>query len=441
MVPSAVAAIWVWTVVGAVAEFGGADGEFVAAVVPQHHACLRMVTVRRHGVDHAERDALADQPGRAGGVETAAARQRVLDQRQALVEAVAAVFDVGLGRTSRDHGVAGLHDVAPAQRDRVHADAAGELVHGRFDREVRLAQAIAAEGAARHRVGIDRIAVDLLVGAAVDADRLAAGVMQHAGAVIAVSPGVGDDPQRDGGQRAVAPDSGLHIDLHRMPVGGAGELLLAGELELDRPPGPQRRQRDDVLDQHFLLAAEAAADPLAVDPHPGGIEAEQGAQGAPGQERGLRARTHVEATGVIEPGDCAVGFEMGVLDALGDVGSLVDEIGLRETPLDIADVAVDLGEDIARGIEDARLRPVVVDDRRARRHRLFGIEHRREHLVVHHEATAAFLRGGFAVGDDCGDPLAGTAHDVVEDDGVVGIVMVVLVTRGGEAAVAACLPK
>ncbi len=70
----------------------------------------------------------------------------------------------------------------------------------------------------------------------------------------------------------------------------------------------------------------------------------------------------------------------------------------------------------------------------------FGVEHRGKHLVVHHEPPAAFLRGGFAVGDDGGDPLAGKAHDVVEDDGVVGVVAVMLVARGGEAAGRRVLP-
>ena len=216
-------------------------------------------------------------------------------------------------------------------------------------------EAIAAEGAARHGVGVDGIAVDLLVGAAVDADRFAAGVVQHAGAVIAVGAGVGDDVHRDRGEGAVAPHAGLHADLHRMAGGRADELLLAGELELHRPSGAQRRQRDDVLDEHLLLAAEAAADAVAVDPHGSRREVEQGAQRAAGQKRRLRARAHVEAALAVEPGHRAMGLEMGVLDALGDVSRFVNEVGRGEALLDVADMAVDLGENVARGIVDARL--------------------------------------------------------------------------------------
>ena len=50
-----------------------------------------------------------------------------------------------------------------------------------------------------------------------------------------------------------------------------------------------------------------------------------------------------------------MGFEMGVLDALGDVSRLVNEVGCHEALLDVADMAMDLGENVARGIVDARL--------------------------------------------------------------------------------------
>ncbi len=309
-----------------------------------------------------------------------------------------------------------------------------------FDREVGLAQAIAAEGAARHGVGVDGVAVDLLVRAAVDADQFAAGVVEHAGAVIAVRAGIGDDVHGDRGEGAVAPHAGFDADLHRMAGSRADELLLAGELELHRPSGPQGRQRDDVLDQHLLLAAEAAADAVAVDPHGGRREVEQGAQRAAGEERGLRARAHVEVAVAVEPGHRAVGFEMGVLDALSDVGRFVNEVGGGEALLDVADMAVDLGEDVARGIVDARLPPDVVDHRRAGRHRRLGIEYGGQHLVVDDEAPAAFLRRGFAVGDHRSDALAGKADHVVEDDGIVGVVAVELVPRRGEAARRRVLP-
>ena len=41
---------------GAVAELGGADDELVVAVLAQRDAYIRVVAVRRHGVDHAECD-------------------------------------------------------------------------------------------------------------------------------------------------------------------------------------------------------------------------------------------------------------------------------------------------------------------------------------------------------------------------------------------------
>src|SRR3712207_7951530 len=45
----------------------------------------------------------------------------------------------------------------------------------------------------RHRIGVDRVGVDLLVGAAVERDRFTAGVVEGFTAVVAVGAGVRDD--------------------------------------------------------------------------------------------------------------------------------------------------------------------------------------------------------------------------------------------------------
>ena len=80
----------------------------------------------------------------------------------------------------------------------------------------------------------------------------------------------------DRGQAAVAPRAGLDAHPHRVARRGADELLFARELELDRLSGLERRQRDDVLDQHFLLGAEAAAHAFAEHADFAGIEIEYG---------------------------------------------------------------------------------------------------------------------------------------------------------------------
>ena len=47
---------------GAVAEFRRADGEVEAAIVAHRDRGFRNVATRRHGVDHRDRHAFADQP-------------------------------------------------------------------------------------------------------------------------------------------------------------------------------------------------------------------------------------------------------------------------------------------------------------------------------------------------------------------------------------------
>jgi hypothetical protein len=93
--------------------------------------------------------------------------------------------------------------------------------------------------------------------------------------VVAVGAGIGDDVHFHGRQTTVAPRAGLDAHAHGVARGRADELLLAGEFELDRLAGLEHRERDDVLDQHLLLGAEAAAHALAEHADLGGIETEK----------------------------------------------------------------------------------------------------------------------------------------------------------------------
>jgi len=91
---------------------------------------------------------------------------------------------------------------------------------------------------------------------------------------------------------------------------------------------------------------------------------------------------------------------------------------------------VELADDVAPGILDAGFRPLVVQNRRARTHRFFGIENCRKDLVVDADFAAAFLGRGFTVGNHGGDALAGKTRNPVQKNGVVGIDAFVLVPGG-----------
>ena len=102
----------------------------------------------RHGIDHGQRNAFADQPVGGEFCRRCRSLHRALDQIEALIEAVAAVEHVGmLGARRRPHRIARLHDVAAADFERTDAEALRQFVDRGFHRKQGLWQAVAAKGA------------------------------------------------------------------------------------------------------------------------------------------------------------------------------------------------------------------------------------------------------------------------------------------------------
>ena len=211
---------------------------------------------------------------------------------------------------------------------------------------------------------------------------------------------------------------------HLMARGGAGELLGPREFPHHRPPGLQRGQRAQILGDHLLLAAEPTADPLGEDMHVAVVEPEQIAKLLLGDERRLRARPHMQPAVVAPPGQRAVRLQMHMLRARGRIGHLVDGVGLLEALLDIAELAMDVDIDVV-----AERHALVVQDRRARFHGDFRIEHRRQQLVLDLQQPAGGFRRAFGLGRHGGDPLPDEAHDIIEHIGVVGIDQMILMRR------------
>src|SRR5580700_7309489 len=133
--------------------------------------------------------------------------------------------------------------------------------------------------------------------------------------MIAVGASVGNDAHLKRRQDAVAPRANFHFDSYRMPCGRSDELFFAGELELVRPAGLERGERADVFGQNFLLAAEAAANPLAQREHTIRHETEKETELLLGNVRSLAAGADVKPI-LVEPRDRAMRLEMRVLDAM-----------------------------------------------------------------------------------------------------------------------------
>lgn len=260
-----------------------------------------------------------------------------------------------------DHVVAGADDVLLPEDQWIHAQASRDLVHGGLDGEGDLAKSVAPERSGGSGVGIDGVGVDLLVRGAVDGEGLADAVEHDAGAVVPVRAGVGDHPHLDRGERAVGAGAELDPDGERVAGGGAVELLGAGVFELDRAAQLECGQDGDVLGQHLLLAAEAAAHPAGDDADLVLGKAVEGAQRTAGQERGLRAGAHGQPLPAavllrLEVGDAAVGFEAGVLHALGLEGLLVHDRCFGESVVHAADLAVHLTGHVVLDAGDPLLR-------------------------------------------------------------------------------------
>ena len=103
----------------------------------------------------------------------------------------------------------------------------------------------------------------------------------------------------------------------------------------------------------------------------------------------------------------------------------MDDVGLAEALCDIADLSLQGQEDVAV----VRQRVPVVQHGCAGLHREHRVEDRRQDLVLHLERAARGLGRALGLRDHGGQALAREAHDIVEQQDVVGVDQMVLVKR------------
>ena len=299
----------------------------VAAARQQGHLRPGAMLGRRAAFQHRQSHAGAFEPFVAVGLgRTAAACEGGFHQVHALVETVAAEIDVRWILPDGFDPVAGADHVDPADRERIEAELARQLIHRRFHGERRLRRAVAAKAAARNHVGIDREACGLLVRAAIGRERAAERGRQRLAGMAAIGAGVGDHVQLDGGQRAVPPGAELDPGGHLVARAGTDELLLAGELPLHGPAGLQRGEHAKILRQHLLLAAETATDALGEHMQVARAQPEQVAELLLGDERRLRAGAHMQPPVRAGPRQRPVRLQVDMLHPRGRIGGLVDRV-------------------------------------------------------------------------------------------------------------------
>ena len=158
-----------------------------------------------------------------------------------------------------------------------------------------------------------------------------------------------------------------------MALGRGNDRFLARENKPHRAMRLHREQRQHALVDHVFFAAEAAANRAHDEAHLGDRLRDDARQHMAVMRDVLVGRYDRHDAVVIDVGKAGFRLEIGVLDRLRRVGFLDDQIAFGEALLNIADADRDvLGEIVRR---------VVVQDRRARPHRLVRIEDRGQRLV------------------------------------------------------------
>ena len=249
-VARSVATIWRVHGRGAVAELGGADGGEVPAVGRERDRGLGDVPERAPS----SRSSRPPCPRRPASCRRSVRRRRCrgpgLPRRgRGTGRARSRPDQVGLGSVVRRQQRVALADrVDAAQLERVDAEAAGRARPSPIRRR-------GSPGRGRSR-GTPRTARcscrrprrrPAWPGSVVEADRLGAAVEQHAARVVAVGAGVAQHVDLHRGEHAVGVGAEGDLHPHRVPHGGALELVGAAHLVRDRPAGAQHGERDEVF--------------------------------------------------------------------------------------------------------------------------------------------------------------------------------------------------
>ena len=215
---------------------------------------------------------------------------------------------------------------------------------------------------------------------------------------------------------AVVVDTGAEGERLRVARSAPDELLLARELEPDRPACGEHEVADDVLDQHLLLAAEAAADARLDHADALHGKAEQRRHHAADMERHLGRGAQDEAIVARRASRSSTcGSMRACCDALDVERLLEDVVGRCERGLDVVGrSAPRCGRDVAGGVDGCPTSRPRRGQRGARRDRLERVEDCGEHLVGDLDAPACLLGDLDGVGRHRRDPVADVANLVVE---------------------------
>ena len=421
--------------VDAHAVIGGAGADGNESILFQAHVDAGDIHVGNARALHGERTAQgAHAVAQVYGQRLFAPADHVHRAQQAAVERAGVELLVVVLR----HDLALVHHVLKAQVGGVHMQHVGELVDGAFHSKLALGSTVAAIRAAAVGVGVDGVPPKAArLHMIVNRQALVARQANRRGSVLAVRAGIGQRVQIDGRDGAVVHSAQLDGHLHLVARVARGDGLLTGVAAVARTARLLGYERHEDLAAARLLGAKSAADARLNDLHLRLRNVERLRDHAAHVERHLCGGGHRDAAEGVGRREGAEGFHGRGLRGLAGVGALKDDVALGEGLVQVAKVARAAAHQVARDIAALREHKghvalgmdhdVVIEC-------LGKVEQRLEHLVVDLDELECLVGGLLGLGGDNRHLLVLVAHQVLEDQAIVGTRLRIALAGNGKAA-------
>ena len=314
----------------------------------------------------------------------------------------------------------------------------GELVDGALHGKLTLGSTVAAIRAAAVGIGVDGVpAKAARLHMVVDRQALVARKADRRGGVLAIRAGVGQRVQVDGRDGAVVHGAQLNGHLHLVARVASGNGLLAGVAAVARTAGLLGHERNEDLAAARLLGAKAAADARLDDLHLRLRNVERLRDHAAHVEGHLRRGGHRDAAERVGRREGTEGLHGRGLRGLAGVSALKDDVALGEGLVQIAIIAGTAAHQVASNVAALREHKghvalgvnhdVVIE-------RLGKVEQRLEHLIVDLDELERLVGGLLGLGGDDRHLFVLIAHEVLENQAVVGTRLRIALAGDGKAA-------
>ena len=314
----------------------------------------------------------------------------------------------------------------------------GELVDGALHGKLALGGTVAAIRAAAVGIGVDGVpAKAARLHMVVDGQALVPRKADRRGGVLTVRAGVRQRVQVDGRDGAVVHGAQLNGHLHLVARVARGDGLLTGVAAIARTAGLLGHERHEDLAAARLLGAKAAADARLNDLHLRLRNVERLRHHAAHVEGHLRGGSHRDTPKRVGRREGTEGLHGCGLRGLAGVGTLKDDVALGEGLVQIAIIAGTAAHQVASNVAALREHKGHVTlgvDHDVVIECLGKIEQRLEHLVVDLDELECLVGSLLGLGGDDRHLLVLIAHEVLENQAVVGTRLRIALAGDGKAA-------